>query len=68
MEKDQLEKLLSLYKKAVENNLTAGEFKAELLAAQIQLDKSFVETGNKDKNLGQFIDELYQLEKLATNE
>ena len=61
MTTDQLTKLLSLYKEAVKNNLTAGEFAEEIINAQIQIDKSFVESGKEDMNLGEYLEELNQL-------
>jgi len=61
MIRKQLEKLLSLYKQAVKNNLTAGEFSQEVANAKIQIDKSFVENGKEDMNLGKYLEELNQL-------
>jgi len=65
MTNEQLEKLVSLYKKAVKNNLTAGEFIEELQNAKIQLDRSFVESGKEDMNLGEYLQELEQLRNFA---
>jgi len=65
MTQEQLTKLLSLYKKAIENNFTAGEFKKELEDAKIQIDRSFVENGKEDMNLGEYLEELNQLRKYA---
>jgi len=67
MTNKQLEKLVSLYKKAVKSNLTAVEFKKELKDAKIQIDRSFVENGKEDMNLGEYLEELNQLRKY-TNE
>lgn len=63
MTTEQLETLLALYKKAIANNLTAGEFTNELTGAKIALDKSFIKDGKEDKNLGDYIQELYELQK-----
>ena len=65
MTQEQLTKLLSLYKKAVKNNLTAGEFAQEVLNAKIEIDRSFVENGKEDMNLGEYLEELNQLRDLA---
>jgi hypothetical protein len=67
MTQEQLTKLLSLYKQAVRNNLTAGEFASEVQKAKIQIDRSFVETGKEDMNLGEYLEELNQLREF-TNE
>ena len=67
MTTEQLEKLLKLYKKAIENKLTAEDFVTEIQSAEIQLDQSFVKNGKSDKNLGVYIEELYNLQKLTTN-
>ncbi len=68
MNKGQLEKLVSLYKKAVQNKLTAEDFVEELKAAQVALDQSFVQEGRENENLGTYIEELYELQKLTINE
>ncbi len=68
MNKEQLEKLVGFYKKAVQNKLTAEDFVKELKDAQIALDQSFVQEGRENENLGKYIEELYELEKLTTNE
>ena len=68
MTNKQLEKLVSLYKKAVKNNLTAGEFKKELEDAKIQIDRSFVESGKEDINIIEYIDELHQLSDFSIDE
>jgi len=65
MTEEQLTKLLSLYKLAVKNNLTAGEFSAEVTNAKIQIDKSFVKNGKEDINLGEYLEELDQLREFA---
>ena len=65
MTQEQPTKLLSLYKKAVKNNLTAGEFTQEVQNAHIQIDRSFVETGKEDMNLGEYLEELNQLKEFA---
>lgn len=57
-----------MYKKAVQNNLTAGEFVVELQTARIELDQSFIQNGKEDENLGEYIEEIYQLQKLMTDE
>jgi hypothetical protein len=61
----QLAKLLSLYKLAVKNNLTAGEFNTEVQNAKIQIDRSFVKSGKEDMNLGEYLEELNQLRAFA---
>ena len=61
MTKEQIETLLSLYKKAVANNLTAEMFSKEVLDAKIKLDRSFVESGKEDMNLGEYLEELNEL-------
>lgn len=58
MTNQQLETLLSLYKKALAKNLTAADFVQEVKAAEIALDRSFVETGKEDMNLGEYLKEL----------
>lgn len=68
MTNEQLEILLSLYKKAVEKKLTSGDFVQQFHEANIKLDASFVETGNEDKNLGEFLRELKELQKITENE
>lgn len=68
MKTEHLEKLLVLYKKAVSNNITAGEFATEIQAAKIELDKSFVKEGKEDMNLGEYIDELYLLQTAVNHE
>jgi len=61
MTEEQLTKLLSLYKQAVKNNLTYGEFLQEVKNAKIQIDRSFVENGKENTNLGVYLEELNQL-------
>jgi hypothetical protein len=61
MTNKQLQTLLSLYKKAVTKNLTAGEFEPLIREAQINIDRSFVKSGKEDENLGEYIEELIQL-------
>lgn len=68
MDNEQLKKLLSMYKKAVQNNLTANDFILELQAAKIELDKSFVLEGKENENIGEYINEIYELQKLTENE
>lgn len=68
MKTEQLEKLLLLYKQAVANNITAGEFATEIQAAKIELDKSFVKDGKEDMNLGEYIEELYLLQTAVSHE
>jgi hypothetical protein len=57
----QLEKLLILYKKALADNLTSKDFVDEVQLTEIKLDKSFVETGKEDMNLGEYLEELKTL-------
>jgi hypothetical protein len=68
MTQEQLTKLLSLYKKAVKNNLTAGEFETEIKNAKIQIDRSFVENGKEDMNLGEYLEELNQLREYSNEQ
>lgn len=68
MDNEQLKKLLSMYKKAVQNNLTANDFILELQAAKIELDKSFILEGKENENIGEYINEIYELQKLTENE
>jgi len=65
MTTDELTKLLSLYKLAVKNNLTAGEFEEEVRKAKIQIDRSFVRDGKEDMNLGEYLEELNQLREFT---
>jgi len=65
---EQLEKLLFFYKKAVEKNLTALDFAMEMKDAEISLDRSFVETGKEDMNLGEYLTELRNLKQIIENE
>jgi len=65
MTHEQLKKLLSMYKLAVKNNLTAGEFETEVKNAKIQIDRSFVENGKEDMNLGEYLEELNQLKEFS---
>lgn len=65
MDNNQLKKLLSMYKEAVKKNLTAGDFAREIQAAKIELDRSFVLQGKEDENLGEYINEIYELQKLT---
>ena len=67
MTQPQLTKLLSLYKKAVKNELTVGEFVQEVQDAKIQIDRSFAKNGKEDMNLGEYLEELNQLREF-TNE
>jgi hypothetical protein len=68
MTNQQLETLLQLYKKALANNLTVIEFSNEVQNAKIELDKSFVQNGAEDTNLGVFLEELNELQKNMNNE
>lgn len=68
MDNEQLKKLLSMYKKAVQNNLTANDFILELQDAKIELDKSFILEGKENENIGEYINEIYELQKLTENE
>lgn len=63
MTKEQIETLLSLYKKAVANNLTAEMFSKEVIDAKIKLDRSFVEFGKEDMNLCEYLEELNELKE-----
>lgn len=65
MEKPQIENLLRLYKSAIARELTAGEFSQELQVARIKVDESFAKTGSEDKNLGEYLQELANLENYA---
>ena len=57
----QLEKLLILYKKALADNLTSKDFVDEVQLTEIKIDRSFVETGKEDMNLGEYLEELKTL-------
>jgi hypothetical protein len=67
MKKTELLKLLELYKKALSEQATVSEFKSSIQEARIQLDKSFVLTGENDKDLEEYISELIELQELYTN-
>jgi len=68
MNNEQLKQLLELYKKAVAKNLTADDFVKEIQETQIQIDRSFVQAGKEDANLGEYLEELYQLQNSYINE
>lgn len=67
MKHSDLTALLSLYKKALSEKLTISGFKSSIQEARIQLDKSFVLTGENDKDLEEYISELIELQELYTN-
>lgn len=67
MKHSDLTALLSLYKKALSEKLTISEFRKSIQAARIQLDKSFVLSGENDKDLEEYISELIELQELYTN-
>jgi hypothetical protein len=67
MKKTELLKLLELYKKALSEQATVSEFKSSIQEARIQLDKSFVLSGENDKDLEEYISELIELQELYTN-
>lgn len=62
MTNEQLTTLLSLYKKAVRNNLTIGEFENEMQKTRMKIDASFVQKGKEDMNLGEYLNELLELQ------
>ena len=66
MTEEQFDKLLLLYRKGKENNLTYDEFLQEVRKAKIQIEESFVEDGKEDTNLGEYLDELEQFRNLVT--
>lgn len=68
MNNEQLKQLLELYKKAVAKNLTADDFVKEIQLTKIQIDRSFVHAGKEDENLGEYLEELYQLQNNFINE
>lgn len=68
MTNEQLTKLLLLYKEALKNNLSAIDFVLEIREAKIDLDKSFVQQGKEDENLGNYIEELLILQSIKENE
>ncbi len=68
MTNEQLTKLLYLYKKAVQNNLSSTDFINEIRQAKIDLDKSFIQHGKEDENLGNYIEELLILQSIKENE
>lgn len=67
MKKTELLKLLELYKKALSEQATVSEFKSSIQEARIQIDKSFVLSGENDKDLEEYISELIELQELYTN-
>lgn len=62
MTKEQLTMLLSLYKKAITNNLTIGDFENEIKQTRLNIDASFVQEGKEDMNLGEYLNELLELQ------
>lgn len=68
MNNEQLKQLLELYKKAVAKRLSADDFVKEIQATQIQIDRSFVQVGKEDANLGEYLEELNQLQNSYINE
>lgn len=64
MKNSDLTTLLSLYKKALSDNLTVSEFRESIQNARIELDKSFVQNGKNDTDLEEYINELLELQKL----
>ena len=68
MNNEQLKQLLELYKKEEKKNLTADDFVKEIQATQIQIDRSFVQAGKEDANLGEYLEELNQLQNSYINE
>ena len=62
MTTEQLTSLLSLYKKAIENNLTIGDFENEIKQTRLKIDASFVQEGKEDMNLGEYLNELLELQ------
>lgn len=68
MKQEQLTKLLSLYKQAIDKKLTASDFAKEILAAKIEIDSSFVKEGKEDTNLGEYLNELQELQNKIQNE
>ena len=68
MEITQHEKLLTFYKMAVAKNFTAIDFATEMKEAEILLDRSFVETGKENMNLGIYLEELKTLKLAIQNE
>lgn len=68
MNNEQLKQLLELYKQAVAKRLSADDFVKEIQATQIQIDRSFVQAGKEDANLGEYLEELNQLQNSYINE
>jgi len=66
MDTIQLNKLLTFYKMAVAKNFTAIDFAKEMKETGILLDRSFVENGKENMNLGIYLEELKSL-KAAIN-
>lgn len=62
MTPEQLTMLLSLYKKAITNNLTIGDFENEIKQTRLKIDASFVKEGKEDMNLGEYLNELLELQ------
>jgi hypothetical protein len=61
----QLEILLNLYKKAINNILYSKDLDSYLKRAKIDLDQSFVQTGKEDASIKKYIEELNELKNLA---
>ena len=62
MTTEQLTTLLSLYKKAIAKNLTIGDFEEAIKKTRMQIDSSFVNDGKEDMNLGEYLEELLNLQ------
>jgi hypothetical protein len=61
MTSTQLETLLSLYKKAVNQTLYSKDLESYLKRAKMDLDQSFVQTGKEDASIKKYIEELDEL-------
>ncbi len=62
MTTEQLTMLLSLYKKAITNNLSIDDFENEIMQTRLKIDASFVQEGKEDMNLGEYLKELLELQ------
>lgn len=62
MTTEQLTMLLSLYKKAIKNNLSISDFENEIMQIRLKIDASFVREGKEDMNLGEYLNELLELQ------
>lgn len=62
MTTEQLTMLLFLYKKAITNNLSIDDFENEIMQTRLKIDASFVQEEKEDMNLGEYLNELLELQ------